>query len=739
MQNMPGILGHRRVASRFLAGSALGLVFGVPAVAGQAPPATGTQQPEQVIIQGQRPEDYKVNVPALTKLTEPLVDTPQSINILPEQLLKDRAATNLNDALRSVPGISLGAGEFMWQGNNPSIRGFVARTDMFLDGMRDFGSYYRDDFNFDQIEVLEGPSSILFGRGSTGGVINQVSKLPTLDPFVLGSVMGGTDYTRRATVDIDERLDDLGPGAAFRLTAMGHESKVAGRDVGEYRRYGFAPSLALGIGTPMRLTVGYFHQTENDIPDYGLPWYFGNPAPVPRHNFYGFKTDFLHTDADIGTARAGYDFSDAVMVRDQLRYAEYRRDFFTSQAELPSSVLPTTPLSAVMVNLNEYSGFSRETMLQNQTDLTARFSTGPITHSIVTGVEIGRETSAPTFNNSVGVPQKNLLDPNPDELFTATSTFPREKTDARATSLGLYAIDTLKLSEQWELTAGIRWDRFDLHFRSDAYSAPPAPVGVVTSTTNIHRLDEMPSYRGALVYKPLANGSIYFDYGTSFNPSAESLTLVSTAHTNSGAFPVANAFLAPEKNQTFELGSKWNLMNGQLSLTGAIFRLEKQNARVPDPNNLGFNILEGTQRVDGFDIQLIGRITENWQLTAGYAYLDSHVVKSAPGAAPVGSPLTNAPKNAFTFFSEYKLGGGFEVGGGGQYVSSRLAKNTAPILKAPGYWTFDAMVKYDLSAKMSLQLNVSNIFDKYYYDQLHPFHVVPGPGRTALLSLNFTY
>jgi len=377
--------------------------------------------------------------------------------------------------------------------------------------------------------------------------------------------------------------------------------------------------------------------------------------------------------------------------------------------------------------------------LQNQADVTARFATGPISHSLVTGFEVGRETSAPTYDNSVGVPQKSLLNPDTSQLFAAASTFPREKTDARATSLGLYAIDTLKLGEQWELNAGIRWDRFDLHFRSDAFSTPPTPIGVVTNTTAIHRVDEMPSYRGALVYKPMPNGSIYFDYGTSFNPSAETLTLVSTAHTNSGAFPVANAFLAPEKNQTFELGSKWNLMDNELSLTGAVFRLEKQNARVPDPNNLGFNILEGTQRVDGFDVQLTGRITENWQLTAGYAYLDSHVVKSAPGAAPVGSPLTNAPKNAFTFFSEYRLGGGFEVGGGGQYVSSRLAKNTSPILKAPGYWTFDAMAKYDLSAKMSLQLNVNNIFDKYYFDQLHPFHVVPGPGRTALLSLNFTY
>jgi catecholate siderophore receptor len=248
-------------------------------MAGQAPPVIGGQQPEQVIIQGQRPEDYKIEVPNLSKLTEPLLDTPQSIQIISNQVLQDRAVTNLNDALRNVPGISLGAGEFSWQGNNPSIRGFVARTDMFLDGIRDFGSYYRDAFNLQQIEVLEGPSSILFGRGSTGGVINQVSKLPSLDSFVSGTLTFGTDLTRRATVDVSEQLPDLAEGAALRMTAMGHQQNHAGRDVAKDSRYGFAPSLALGLGTPTRLTGAYFHQSADDVPDYGLPWFGSAPDP----------------------------------------------------------------------------------------------------------------------------------------------------------------------------------------------------------------------------------------------------------------------------------------------------------------------------------------------------------------------------------------------------------------------------------------------------------------------------
>jgi catecholate siderophore receptor len=720
----------RALASRFLAGSALSLVFTLPAEA-QAPAANAPQQPEQVIIQGQRPGEFKIEVPNLSKLTESILDTPQSIEIISDRVLQDRAVSNLNDALRNVPGISLGAGEFSWQGNNPSIRGFVARTDMFLDGLRDFGSYYRDAFNLQQIEVLEGPSSILFGRGSTGGVINQVSKLPTLDKVVAGTLTGGTDYTRRATADIGEPLPDLAEGAAFRLTAMGHQQKHAGRNVAEESRFGFAPSLALGLGTPTRLTAAYFHQSANDVPDYGLPWFGSAPAPVPRQSFYGFTSDFLKTGTDIATFKAEHDYSARLTVHNQLRYAYYTRDFRITE---PIVLAPLgTPLASIAVSRNIWSGNSIETMIWDQADVTVHFDTGAIQHSVVAGIEGGRETSKPEFDNSSGVPTVPLLDPDPHLPFIAAATFPRFTADTTGTSFGAYAIDTVKFGEQWEVNLGLRWDYFAADYKATSFST--TTPGLVTGNDSLLRIDRMPSYRAALVYKPEANASVYLDYGTSFNPSAETLSLITGAR----QFATSNAFLAPEQNQTVELGTKWDLLNNQLSLTGAVFRLEKQNARVPDPNNAGFNTLEGTQRVDGFSLNVRGRLTEDWQITAGYTYLDSHVVKSAPGAAPMGSALTNTPKNALTFFTEYRLGGGFEAGGGGQYVSSRLAQNVPPIKMVPGYWTFDAMAKYDLSEKMSLQLNMNNIFDKYYYDALHPFHVVPGAGRTALLTLNFKY
>src|SRR5579871_1730542 len=256
--------------------------------------------PERVVITGEKP-DYKIEAPDISKLTEALIDTPQTINVVTEQVLKDQAVTNLNDALKNVPGITIGAGEFRSMGNSPTIRGFVARNDIFLDGLRDFGSYYRDPFNLSEIQVLEGPSSVLFGRGSTGGVIEQVSKQPYMGSATAGSIVLGTDQTRRATFDINEPIDGLGTNAAFRVTGMLHDAKFTGRDVAEAQRFGFAPSLALGLGTPTRLTVDYFHQTANDIPNYAPPYSATKPADVPRHNFYGFTSDYEKPGTNMGT------------------------------------------------------------------------------------------------------------------------------------------------------------------------------------------------------------------------------------------------------------------------------------------------------------------------------------------------------------------------------------------------------------------------------------------------------
>ncbi len=732
-----GRTAHYRVmkalAGRLLAGTALGLEFALPAAA-QTLAASSPAQPEQVLITGQRPEDYKIDMPSLSKLTEPLVETPQSIDTISQQELRDRAATNLNDALRNAPSISLGAGEFMFQGNNPSIRGFVARTDMFLDGMRDFGDYYRDPFNLEQVEVLEGPSSILFGRGSTGGVINQVSKMPQLQPVAEGTASFGTDLTRRGTVDISRPIPELGEGAAFRITAMGDQADVAEHDGAKIKRFGFAPSLALGLGTPTRFSLSYFHQSANDVPDYGFPWYFGAPAPVPRGNYYGFTTDYLNTDADVGTAKFEHDFSPGLTFRDQLRVADYTRQERITQAALPASATLSTPLDSIMVTRKVYAGHSQEQMLQNQTDIIARFATGFVQHDVVAGGEAAHERSSPEFDNGANVPTTSLLHPDEPSLFNAT-IFERFHADTRANSYGFYAADTLKFGPQWDVMLGARWDSFTAHYRSQTYSVPPAATGNIVSVNNLDRTDEAPSYRAAVVYKPAENGSVYVTYGTSFNPSAENLSLLTSGET----FAVSNEFLAPEKNKSIEAGTKWNVLNNKASLSAAIFQITKDNARVPDPNNPGFNVLDGEQRVKGFEVLAEGYITPEWQISGGYDYLDGKLVTSSATGAPPGSPLVNVPRNSFTFWTTYAFPMGLVIGGGGKYLGERFAQTTNPVLAARGYWSFDAMAKYLVTSNISVQLNVYNIANTLYFDQLHPHFVIPGAGRSALLTLEFKY
>ncbi len=240
------------------------------------------------------------------KYSEPVIDTPQTITEVPRSVMDQQGTTTLRDALRNVAGISLAAGEGGAQGDNLTIRGFTARNDLFIDGMRDFGSYYRDPFNVQEVEVLQGPSSVTFGRGSTGGVVNQASKTPGLDASIAGSLQMGTDLTRRVTLDINEPLPKLGSGAAFRLNLMGNLNDVSERDVAENRRFGIAPSLALGLGTATRWNFSYFHQTADDIPDYGIPWLFNGPAPVNRTNYYGFADgNYLRTYDDIGSSEGG--------------------------------------------------------------------------------------------------------------------------------------------------------------------------------------------------------------------------------------------------------------------------------------------------------------------------------------------------------------------------------------------------------------------------------------------------
>ncbi len=661
---------------------------------------------------------------SLPKYAGPLRETPQSITAVPRQVLDAQSATTLRDALRNVSGISLAAGEGGAQGDNLTIRGFSARNDLFIDGMRDFGSYYRDPFDMEEVEVLQGPSSVAFGRGSTGGVVNQASKTPRLDQFLSGDADFGTDLTRRVTLDVGAPLRKLGAGAAFRLNLMGDVGHVAGRDVAENRRFGLAPSMALGLGTPTRWTFGYFHQTADDIPDYGVPWLFNGPAPVNRQNYYGFKDgNYLRTYDDIGTAKVEHDVNSHITVRDQVRYANYVRHGRITEAQIPSTVTLATPLSSINVNRNEITVDSVETYLAEQLDVSAVFNTGFLRHTLVTGVEAGRETSDPTRFQYKNVPTTSLLNPDPDQPFSGLATV-TSRVNTNAVSDAGYVLDTVGLGEKWQLTGGVRWDRFDTDYRQS-----------VGSLAAFQRIDTMPTWRAAAVYKPAPVGSIYFAAGTSFNPSAESLSL-----------SASNANLPPEKNTSYELGTKWDLSRGNLSLRSALFRTEKTNAREPDPNNPVLNVLAGDQRVNGVQVEARGHLTSRWEILAGYAYLDARLVDSKFYPAAVGARLANVPENTFNFWNSYRLPWNWEAGLGANYVSSRAASSTVPfdpatglVKQVPSYWIFSAMARHRLAEHLDLQVNVNNLANRYYYDELHPAHIVLGPGRSAMAGLKFKF
>ena len=653
------------------------------------------------------------------KFTEPIRDTPQTISVVPAQVMEEQATSTLRDALRNVAGISIAAGEGGFQGDSLTLRGFSARNDIYIDGMRDFGSYYRDPFNLQQVEVLKGPASSEFGRGSTGGVINQSSKAPSLRPFLGADLFLGTAQTYRVTADMAQPLTAIGDGAAFQLAVMGNDSHVAGRDVAQNRRFGVAPSFGFGLDGPTRVTLSYFHLTARDIPDYGVPWYFNEPAPVDRSNYYGFEDgSFLDTTADMGTIRFEHDFSPGVSIRNQARYARYSRDGRITEARIPTSVTPETPLDTIAVTRNQIAVSSAETFLQNQLDATFRFATGGLQHTVVAGIEFGRETSDPIRRAYTGVPGTSLLRPDPGQEFAGTSTV-SSRVDATSDTFAAYALDTVAIGK-FDVTAGIRWDRF-----ATDYVQSVAPV------LDLSRTDEMPNWRAAIVYKPTPLGAIYFDAGTSSNPSAEALSL-----------SAANVNLDPEENRTYEVGTKWDLSAGRLAVRVAAFRTEKLNAREPDPNNPALNVLAGKQRVDGAELEIGGRITDDWRVNLAYAYLNGKLVESEYYPQAVGARLANVPENTFRLWNVFSLPWAFELGAGANYVGSRTASTTAPndpvtglLKEAPGYWTFDAMIRRPISTSIDLQLNLYNLGNTTYYDQLHPGHIVPGAGRAALLGV----
>jgi catecholate siderophore receptor len=669
-----------------------------------------------VDVQDQRSRFTPTNL-GLYRLPEPVRLIPQSITVVPQELMQEQAVTSFRDALRNVTGISLAAGEGGGaQGDNLTLRGFSARNDYFLDGIRDQGSYTRDVFNLESIEVLKGPSAVLFGRGSTGGAINQISKTPRLEPLYTGTVSVGTGQLYRGTADIDQPLSKT---TAIRVNLLAHSQNFVDRNEAHAQRFGFAPSITFGLGTPTQLTLSYLVQTEDNIPDYGLPYLFGQPVPVERDNFYGLADeDFEKVLLNIFTVRLDHRFNEQLNLRNTLRYSRTDRQAEVTTLSIAGTPTPTTPLSSIQVSRGTRPGRdTEESILTNQTELIAGFHTLSFKHTLSTGLEVARETFDAKRFTHANVPNADLLNPEvrPDTSRETEAISARTSTDT--TSFAIYALDQIRLLPQLDLIGGLRFDLFAADFDS------------FLNNQSFNRTDTKLSWRTGLVFHPTPTQSYYFASGTSFNPSAEALALAAN-----------NADTPPEENISFEVGAKIGLFNDTLSLQGALFRIDKTNARTTDPDTL-LLVLEGKQRVQGFEVGLTGRPLPRWNLFTGFTYLDSKVLESqdVQNGVPVeGKQLQNTPRYSANLWTTYDIGEKWQVGTGVFYVSERFA-NTSNTNEVPKTVRWDATVAYQINRNIQLRFNAQNLTDALYFDGIHPSHVVPGAGRTFILTGNFRY
>lgn len=727
-----------------------GLLASVVALGAGALPAAAQQASEPpgrlptISVEGQRPNDpatdYKVDQSASPKFTAPLLDTPKTVTVIPQALIEERGATSLSEVLRTTPGISLGSGEGgVSVGDRPFIRGFDAMSSTYIDGVRDPGGQSREIFNLEQVEITKGPSSTYGGRGTTGGSLNLVSKTAKAENFSRGSVTLGSDMTKRATADVNRVIDGIG----LRLNAMVHDSEVAGRDEVEITKYGFAPTITFGLQKPTQLTLSYYHLRTDEIPDYGHPFDFrtGKPVAVDRDNFYGLLSrDFRETSADIGTVQFQHEF-ESVLLRNTTRYGVTENKYIATKPNLPASgtydpdqVGPVNgPLGAEPVPggfmVREVRSRNSDTKtLANVTDLSGEFQTGFLGHSWLAGLEFSREESA--NRGYVFSPRSSILgdlyNPNPNDAFSSAQSPATAFSISEIVTKSAYIFDTLKFSPQWELTLGLRFDDYDQEAVSGAATGVRTPLQNDSNFVN---------YQTGLVYKPLPNGSIYAAYGTSSNPSGGA----GTEGSDDGNLGATNDSLKPEENRSYELGSKWDLLNNRLSLSGAVFRIEKTNARVSGPTNTSENLLVGEQRVDGFEIGFAGALSERWKVFGGYTFLDSEIVDDGPFANNQGKEFPLIPNHSLSLWTTYDVTKDWTVGGGAFYSGARYA-NPANTAKLPDYWRLDAMVAYDLTESVDLQLNILNLLDESIYDAGYQGQFATlAPGRTALLTTNFKF
>ena len=659
----------------FLALSCIGAIATAQASYAQdTQPKLGGMTVTDTAIEDDTPKVEKVESP---KIVRPLLDTPQTITVIGNQTIRKQNRLTLRDVLSTVPGITFGAGEGGGgYGDSINLRGFSANNDITVDGVRDSAQYTRSDtFNLEQIEVFNGANGAVSGAGSVGGNINLATKRPKADDLTVVNAGIGTDDYYRATIDANKRVSDL---IAVRFNGMYHRNDVPGRDYEEFKRWGVAPSITIGIDSPTRLTLAYMHQEDNNIPQYGVPYYAaagGVPTGFDREGYYGLRgVDKQKINIDSLTAIFDHDFSDDVSIRNLTRYQDVRQVTIATAPQgtfcLASNVTPTggtcrtaaataTAVSAtsfgspatvaITVPAGSYlltgpQGNVRDTRNElgyNQLDLKAVFNTGGLEHTVTLGASAAWEKftliGASVLRNADGtnpydrsttsrrLPFGSITDPASANLYTGPYNFTKSAyTVGEQTNYAVYLFDAVKLTDWLELNGGIRYEKNKGYSRTDAiapFTTSTFNRGDVKIGTRFDNEDNLFSYRAGVVLKPIPNASIYAAFGNSKTPSKASVN---------GACTAANCTVEPEGAKNYEIGGKIDLADNRLQLTAAVFRNERTNYRVSPfvPGEPDIQVLDGRSRADGIALGATGNITPNWSIFANYTYLKTKVIQS---------------------------------------------------------------------------------------------------------------
>lgn len=706
-----------------------------------------------------------------TRYTAPLLETPQTITLVPSEIIEQQNLLTMRDILSTLPGITFTAGEGGGgYGDGVNLRGYTATSDISTDGVRDSAQYTRSDpFNLEQLELVSGANSVYTGAGSVGGSINLVTKAPHGREGTKLDVAGGADAYGRVTIDSEMRAGDV---AGVRLNAMAHRNDVPGRDVERYERWGIAPSVAFGLGGDTRLTLAYVHQEDDNIPQYGVPYalnaFNDGPLPgVPDSAYYGYANiDVQEIGLDALTATFTHDFTAGFSVRNLTRWQQVDQlsivdppqgNWCTSTGiqpwtgapcAAPGTYLPSGPRGNVRDTTNE--------ILVNQTDFTLELATGAIRHTLVTGFSFSQEDyhrdNGNVLRNPLGAtpnPALPVMDiANPNHFYTGPVNFiANQIADGQVDNRAAYIFDRIQLSERFEINGGLRYERNDAWSTLATIAAPyPAPpdAPVVTQNPIASNVDYLGSYRVGFVYKPSSSSSVYVAHGNSETPSQSSV--------NGSCDILTNCNVDPEEGETTEIGAKWELDN-RLTLTAAVFRNERSSFRVNsgDPA-IPLQVLDGDSRVDGVALGAAGAIGEKWSVFANYTYLDSEMLQSVSDRALAGGnidilagdPLPNTPEHSASFWATFQATNAFRLGFGatyqGEYTFQR-ANAAASLYYTPDYWVTRAMAAYELNENLALQLNIDNLTDEVYYERIRnnatSGWATPGAARSAVLSLTW--